>query len=664
MGLHSIRSKMMIFVAVLLAVSFSVSGFFYYTQSRQLIEQDVLESAQSGLNHTAITIQSYLDAYARGVELWAGTDAAAKIVSQPDAWNVLRNNFNKYRTVNPSTSVLYIGTETGKIFLEPDAKLPDGYDPRKRDWYQKAIQSPDKAIWSDPYISADNGQVVITTAKAVLDPATKKPVAVVGADITLNKLTEDLSKTETGYGGFLFVLDGNGVALVYPEMMGKNVKDQYPYIKQIYDSAETSGTVEYAEGGSERMLKYIKIPGLNWIVGQTFDKHALFAKLDTMRNTVITIFSVSMLVALLACYVGAGRISRPITRLAESMGRFAKGDLTVKVESKGRDEVAMLSGYFNQMTEEMRDLIQQVVHAASDVSAFSTQLHSSAVQTTRVSEEVARTIQQVAAGSVSQAENAESGNDKMMRLADAIEHMNEASQKMKALSQTMESVNQQGMEQVHQLKEKTQQSRGVMGSIEETIRALDERAKEIDVIIDVITQISNQTSLLALNAAIEAARAGEHGKGFAVVAGEVQKLAAQSTAAAEDIRQRVETIQAEAHRAATEMAASGREVADVQFAAVCDTEHAFTEIATTMKQIVEQVNVFAGEMATISQAKDDVVQAIQEMNAVSQETAAASEEVNASTDEQILALRNVLEAADHLATLSAKLQETTTRFRL
>jgi methyl-accepting chemotaxis protein len=73
---------------------------------------------------------------------------------------------------------------------------------------------------------------------------------------------------------------------------------------------------------------------------------------------------------------------------------------------------------------------------------------------------------------------------------------------------------------------------------------LSEAASAIGQVTETIKAISSQTNLLALNASIEAARAGAAGKGFAVVAGEIKQLAEQTAAATEDIRGRVETVQA------------------------------------------------------------------------------------------------------------------------
>lgn len=663
MKVTAIRTKMLLFVTVILLLSFSITSYLFYSQTREKEYNTMRNSNLQELGSTENMIRAYLDSYAKGMELWALDQDSQNVQKDPKNWDFLKHKFSNYQVVNPSIEGIYLATQDGKMYVQPPGDLPPDFDPRKREWYKKAIATPDHAVWTDPYISAAGGKVVISVAKAVLGPDNKQPAGVVGADVTITKLTEDLKKVKVSHGGYMFLLDQTGVAIVHPTMIGQNLKDKLLVLQQIYDSSEENGTIEYADG-VDKILTFQKIDGFNWVIGFTYDKDVLFAELYAMRNKIIAVFSIALLLSLAVTYLGARQISSPIVQLTALMERVAAGDLTVHAKSKGHDEIARLALYFNKMVAEMRKLIERIVHASTDVSSFSVQLTKSAQQTTHVSEEVARTIEQVAAGTVAQAEQAERGNEQMADLAASISDLVNASEQMNRLSSAAASANQEGIAQVQLLKQRSTENREVMQSIEEVIQSLDERAKEIDVIINVITEISNQTGLLSLNAAIEAARAGEQGKGFAVVASEVQKLAKQTSLAADDIRKRVESIQLEAQRAVSEMATKGRTITRLQYQSVEDAEQAFQTIARSIDQIVSQMKLFSSEMEEITQNKDTVVMAIQEISAVSEESAAAAQEVTASTQEQIHALKDVLGAAEQLTVLAEKLQETTTQFQL
>jgi methyl-accepting chemotaxis protein len=203
---------------------------------------------------------------------------------------------------------------------------------------------------------------------------------------------------------------------------------------------------------------------------------------------------------------------------------------------------------FNEMAQNLREVLSQIHMSAEQVAAASEELFATTEQATQATNEISSSIQEVASGAELQVSNSVESTNAMEEVAIGTQRIAESASNVKDLVQEASVLSEKGngsiqmtIQQMNTIEKETDH---IMNEIEQ----LKARSLEIGEIIEVITGITVQTNLLALNVAIEAARAGEHGKGFAVVAEEVRKLADQSRSSAGEIVELIKHIQKETEK--------------------------------------------------------------------------------------------------------------------
>ncbi|WP_313107077.1 methyl-accepting chemotaxis protein [Stutzerimonas nitrititolerans] len=358
--------------------------------------------------------------------------------------------------------------------------------------------------------------------------------------------------------------------------------------------------------------------------------------LADMRNTALIVAGIAIALGLLVAALVARGIVRPIRVAVDAMRDIAagEGDLTRRLEERGRNEVAELGQAFNQFAEKVRRLVSEVAGSTSQVAAAAEGMSAITDEFNRDVAQQRHEIEQVATAM----------NEMTATVQDVARNAAQAA----ASAQAADREAQQGQQVVH---ETVSSIESVSVEVEHTARAiqrLEADSQSISAVLEVIRGVAEQTNLLALNAAIEAARAGEQGRGFAVVADEVRTLASRTQQSTLEIQQVIEQLQSGARNAA-EVMHRGRAQVD---SSVLQAQQAGSSLTSITSAV-----------ASISDMNIQIASAAEQQSAVSDEISQNVVNINQVADRVTEAAGQTAQASSQLAHLAAGLQSLVGQFK-
>lgn len=363
-------------------------------------------------------------------------------------------------------------------------------------------------------------------------------------------------------------------------------------------------------------------------------------------------------------YGAAIFLIKPLRKLEEAARKAADGDIREDVPlPKVDDEIKSLSVAFNMMLENLRGMVKNIDTTFSYTNNQVQQIRKQTGEATKQAQGVSETLAEISSGAEQSAASIQaivSTVDTTTSIANEVE--GKAKQSDELSSEMVQALGQstrvftsliQGIQTLARENEDSM----------ENVQKLEERMKQVEHIVSVVSEIASQTNLLALNASIEAARAGEHGRGFAVVAEEVRKLADESDHSARNISQLLRNMQEEVQQVAlkmTEQVKTAKEEAKRGEA----TELILKEMSSSIMEVADatkQISSYMNEQVSHIHQTGAQTKAVA---AIAEETSAGSQEVARVTLQQSKNMVVIDQLLKDLEKQAADLKQTIERFSM
>lgn len=636
-----------------------VLGYVSYAKASEAI----VNSYKNSTEQTADMMQQYIS-----LIVTSEKDEFKSYLNEEDMRNYINGLFSA--EVNATTKKSYSDEITAKIALDTkiksifflidegksiyvaNAALPD-------DAYTSYISSAQGAEieenhfdWfvygqnaeADATINIDSSSYALRLARRMNDT---KAVMLINLDSSF--IRKAMLSLDPGEGGYVALVSADGaeffsdstVELDEPIIYGTD------FYQKALDGEDSSGNMEVEIYGENYLFVFSKLETGNVIIAALIPESVILAETADIKQMSVLLTLVAAVIALLLGMLISRGMSGTIQYILRQLRKVSKGDLTVRLTGKKKDEFGLLCEGINGTVEHVKGLI---VH----VNEVSTQLNEAAAYVSEASSTFMETSQDIQ-NAVSEIEigvnRLDSGSEncltQMDSLSGKITNVSKNADEIGKLTSSTGNTITNGIESVQGLTESAKSTTEITQNVIVAIEELETKSKSISRIVSAINDIAEQTNLLSLNASIEAARAGEAGKGFAVVAEEIRKLSDQCLDSAGQISDIVNEIVGKTGDVVS-IAKRAEEIVSTQTGAVEETTASFHQIDRQVESLLAALDTISSNVQEMSSSRSETLEAIEGISAVSAETAACSSSVYSSADSQMTAIKDLDRASSEL----------------
>ena len=665
--LFSIRNK--IFICFLVPIIFMiVVGVAAYQKSSDGMQDKFRESTEQTVNMIGEYIEmsnAYIEAegmrYAFDPNLnksFAGlmdndpvakadaiNKAKADVISSQTTNQYISNIFliTKKDTDCISTKGIAADTADGKKFLETYlADVPgDGKTPKK---------------WVDGHDMLDkNAKLMKEDYILSYQLLSQKKNFCVVIDVKSEAIRDLLAGIDLGEGSIMgFVTEGGREIICenLPEGAESTLAEgEAVFFGQEFFAAiggeNMSGSAEVTYKGEAYLFMYDRSAENGATICALVPVKVVTGQAESIKSLTITLVILAIIIAsLIGIWIAAG-IQGNMKRISKRFGEVAKGDLTVKVTAKGRDEFTGLAASATNMIYNNKKLVAKVNHSTGELEHSAGEVKSASEIISGYSEDITRAISGINTGMEKQFTYAQVCVEKTDALSNDMQEVSDTVEKVEGLVADTEKMIESAMSMVKVLGQRAKETTTITSQVGSSIAALKEETDIINQFVEMISEISEQTNLLSLNASIEAARAGEAGRGFAVVAEEIRKLADDSARAAGKIQDNVTNISKQT-KSTVEDAKQAQEMVALQTEVVENVIEVFRDMSNQMAELVDGLKDIVASTEKADAEREDALESVKNISDIIEESAENVRDVNGVTEKLLQNVENLNRISDVL----------------